>query len=70
MRKSKAASICPYIFHLYFANECLLPEEKKAYKIAEAFLKHHVKLKEEDDEPKASEDSECKSLTSKEIRDL
>ena len=71
MGKSKATSICPYIFHLYFAKECLLLSKKKAYRIVEAFLKHHVKPEEEEEgELEASDNSECKSLTSKEIRDL
>ena len=71
MEKSKATTICPYIFHLYHANECLLPNEKKEYWIAKAFLKHHVELEEEEEEElEALNNSECESLTSKEIWEL
>ena len=70
MEKSKATSIYPYVFHLYHAYKCLLPSEKE-YRITEAFFKHHVKPEEEEEEElKASDNSECKSLTSKEIREL
>ena len=69
MRKSKATPICPYIFHMYYTHDSLLPSEKKAYRIAEAFLKHNVEPKKED-EPKVSEDSEGESLSTREIQEL
>ena len=69
MGKSKATPIYPYVFHLYYTNEYLLLGKKKAYRIAEAFLKYNLEP-EKEDEPKALEDSEGKSLTLKEIREL
>ena len=58
--------MCFYIFYLYHANKCLLPGEKKAYRIVEAFLKHNVEMEEEDE----LEVLEGESLSSKEIREL
>ena len=69
MKKSKATSLCPYIFHLYHTDECLLQGKKKDYRIAEALLKHNVES-EEEDEPEALEDSDCKSDSSKEIQEI
>ena len=40
MAKSKATPLCPYIFHLYYTHDDLFSGEKKAYRIARAFLKH------------------------------
>ena len=53
-------------------NEVLLPAEKKAYRIAEAPLKHNVKPKEEEapEVPEVSEDSDGESLSSKEIQEI
>ena len=78
MGRSKATSICPYIFHLYHSHELLLPAEKKEYQIKEALLKHNVESEGEEDpessedleEEKSSDDSECESLTSGEIREI
>ena len=42
MGRSKATPICPYIFQMYHTHKVLLLGEKKAYQIAEAFLKHDV----------------------------
>ena len=76
MGRSKAMSICPYVFHLYQAHELLLPAEKK-YRI-EALLKHNVESEGEED-PESSEDpeeeeslddSECESLTLGEIQEI
>ena len=47
MGKSKATPLCPYIFHLYHMDECLLQGEKD-YRIAEALLKHNVEPEEEE----------------------
>ena len=69
MERSKAMSICPYIFHMYYIHDSLLSGKKKAYRIAEAFLKHNMEP-EKEDEPVASEDSEGESLSSGEIREL
>ena len=78
MGKSKATPICPYVFHLYHANELLLPAEKKDYRIHEDLVKHNVELEEDDDpaspvnpdERNSSDDSDCKSLTPSEIREI
>ena len=69
MEKSKAIALCPYIFHLYHTDECLLQGEKKDYQIAEAVLTHNVEP-EEEDEPEASEDLERESLSSKEVQEI
>ena len=68
MGKSKATFFCPYIFHLYHIDECLL-QGKKDFRTAEALLKHNVEP-EEEDESEALEDSERKSLSSKEIQEI
>ena len=78
MEKSKAISICPYVFHLYQSHELLLPAEKKEYRIQEALVKHNVESEEDDDpaspvnsdEEESSDDSECESLTPSEIREI
>ena len=78
MGKSKATPICPYMFHLYHSHELLLPAEKKEYRIHEALLKHNVESEEDEDptslanpdEEESTDDSECKSLTSSEIREV
>ena len=75
MGKSKATLICPYVFHMYYVHEVLLPDKKKEYWIKEALLKHNVKPEEEEDpedpeEPEDSEDSDRESLSSKEIREI
>ena len=77
MGKSKATSICPYIFHLYHSHELLLPVEKKEYRIQEALVKHNVESEEEDpdspanpDEEESSDDSEYESLTSSEVWEI
>ena len=72
MGRSKATPIYPYVFHLYYSHELLLPAEKKEYRIKEALLKHNIELKGEEDpespedpeEEESSDDSECESLTS------
>ena len=77
MGRSKATPICPYVFHLYQAHELLLPTEKE-YRIKEALLKHNVESEGEEDpespknpeEEKSSDDLECESLTSREIREI
>ena len=73
--KSNATPICPYVFHLYYSHELLLPAEKKEYQIKEALLKHNVELEREEDpedpeEAEDSNDSECESLSSGEIREI
>ena len=76
--KSKATPICPYVFHLYHSHELLLPAEKKEYWIQEALVKHNVESEEDEDpasptnpdEEESSDDSECKSLTPSEIREI
>ena len=78
MEKSKATSICPYVFHLYHLHKLLLPAEKKEYRIKEALLKHNVKSEGEEDpespvnpdEEESSDDLECESLSSGEIREI
>ena len=60
--------LCLYIFHIYHLHEVLLPSEKE-YRIVEALFKHNVKP-EEEEVPEASEDSDCKSLSSKEIQEI
>ena len=77
MGKSKATPICPYVFHLYHSHELLLPAEKE-YWIKEALLKHNVESEGEEDleslanpdEEDSSDDLECESLTSSEIREI
>ena len=77
MGRSKATPICLYVFHLYQAHELLLPAEKE-YPIKEALLKHNVESEGKEDlespeDPKEEEsldDSECESLTSREIREI
>ena len=78
MGRSKATPICPYIFHLYHSHELLLLAEKKEYRIKEALLKHNVESEGEEDlesreeskEKESSDDLECESLTSGEIREI
>ena len=72
MIKSKATPICPYVFHMYHTHEVLLPAKKKEYRIAEAVLKYNVEPEEEEapEVPKASEDLDCESLSSKEIQEI
>ena len=72
MGKSKATPICPYVFHLYHSHELLLPAKKKEYRIKEALLKHNMESEGEEDpevseEAEDSNDSECESLSSREI---
>ena len=67
MGRSKATPICPYVFHLYQLHEFLLPAEKE-YWIKEALLKHNVES--EGEEAESSDDLECESLTSGEIREI
>ena len=71
MGKSKATPIYPYVFHMYHTHKVLLSTEKE-YWIAEALLKHNVEPEEEEapEVPEASEDSDCKSLSSKEIQEI
>ena len=69
MGRSKATPLWPYIFHMYHSHKVLLPSEKKEYRIAEALLKHNVKP-EEEEVSEASEDSDRKSLSSKEIQEI
>ena len=69
MGRSKVTPLCPYIFHMYHMYKVLLPSEKKEYWIAEALLKHNVEL-EKEEAPEASEDSDRKSLNSKEIQEI
>ena len=77
MGKSKAMPIYPYMFHLYHSYELLLPAEKE-YWIKEALLKHNVEPEGEEDpdslanpeEEDSSDDSECESLSSGEIREI
>ena len=76
--KSKAKSICPYVFHLYHSQELLLSNEKKEYRIKEALQKYNVESAGEDDpeslanpdEEESSDDSECESLTPSEIQEI
>ena len=75
MGKSEATPICPYVFHLYHAHEVLLLAEKKEYRIKEAFLKHNMESKGEEDledpeEPEDSDESDRESLSSREIREI
>ena len=78
MGKSKVTPICPYVFHLYHSQELLLPVEKKEYRTKEALLKYNVEFEGEEDpdsmanpdEEESSDDSECESLTSNEIREI
>ena len=46
--KSKASSICPFVFHLYIIHDAIRPEDKKVYMVGESMLKLNVKLDEED----------------------
>ena len=77
--KSKATLICPYVFHLYYSHELLLPAEKKEYRIQEALAKHNVESEEDEDpasptnpdkEGSSDDSDECESLTSSEIREI
>ena len=75
--KFKATPIDPYVFHLYHSHELLLSAEKE-YRIKEALLKHNVESEGEEDpespvnpdEEESSDDSECESLSSGEIREI
>ena len=77
MGRSKVTPICLYVFHLYQAHELLLLAEKE-YRIKEALLKHNVESEGEEDpespedpkEEESSDDSECESLISGEIREI
>ena len=77
MGKSKATPICPYVFHLYHSHELLLLAEKE-YRTKEALLKYNVESEGEEDpeslanpeEEESSDDSECESLSSGEIREI
>ena len=78
MGKSKATPICPYEFHLYHLHALLLSAKKKEYRIKEALLKHNVEFEGEEDpespanpdEEESSDDLECESLSSGEIREI
>ena len=78
MEKSKATSICPYVFHLYHSQELLLPNEKKGYRTKEALQKYNIESEGEDDpespanpdEKESLDDSECESLTPSEIQEI
>ena len=78
MGKPKATPICPYVFHLYHSHELLLSAEKKEYRTKEALLKYNVESEGEEDpdspanpdEEESSDDSECESLNSGEIREI
>ena len=81
MDRSKAAPICPYVFHLYLSHELLLLAEKKEYWmvwIKEALLKHNVESEgeedpedpEDPDEEESSDDLECESLSFGEIQEI
>ena len=77
MGKSKATPICLYVFHLYYLQELLLPNEKE-YRTKEALQKYNVESEGEDDpespansdEEESSDDSECESLTPSEIQEI
>ena len=70
--------ICPYVFHLYHSQELLLLAEKKEYRTKEALIKYNVESEGEEDpdstanldEEESSDDTECESLTSSEIREI
>ena len=78
MGKSKATTICPYIFHLYHSHELLLSAVKNEYRTKEALLKYNVESEGEEDpdspansnEEESSDDSECESLSSGEIQEI
>ena len=69
VEKSKPTPIYPYIFHLYQCHDTMKLEDKKAYMIEKSFLKHNIKLDQDDNLAKA-EDFERASLTPDEIAKL
>ena len=66
--KSKPTPIYAYLLHLYIAHDVVQLKDKKVYMVGESFMRHDIKPKE--DEPAGSEDSEPKSLSLKEVREL
>ena len=69
VRKSKPTPICSYIFNLYQFADTMKSEDKNAYMIGEAMMKHNVKPDQED-KLAGEEDSEQESLSLKEIVEL
>ena len=62
--KLKPMPICPYLLHLYITHDVVQPEDK-VYMVGESFMRHNIKLKE--DELASLEDSEPESLSLREI---
>ena len=42
LEKGKASPISPYLFHLYYRNECLKGEEMKEVEVARECLEYRV----------------------------
>ena len=62
LEKEKATSISPYLFHLYYRNECLRGEEMKEVEVARECLEYGVGP----DTPPDEEDAGSESIGSKE----
>ena len=66
LEKGKAFPISPYLFYLYYRNECLRREEMKEVEVARECLEYGVGL----DTPPDEEDAGSESVGSKERRKL
>ena len=64
--KGKASPISPYLFHLYYRNECLRGEEMKEVEVARECLVYGIGP----DTPLDEEDAGSKSVGSEERRKL
>ena len=67
--KSKPTPMCPYLLHLYVSHNAIQPQERKVHMVGESFMRHNVKLDEEE-QLEGAKDSECESPSSKEIKEL
>ena len=66
LEKGKASPISPYLFHLYYRNECLRSEEMKEVEVARECLVYGIGPNTPPDE----EDAGSKSIGSKERRKI
>ena len=66
LEKGKASPISPYLFHLYYRNECLRGEEMKEVEVAQECLEYGVGL----DTPSDEEEVGSESVGSEERRKL
>ena len=64
--KTKPSSICPFLYHLYYAQDCMRGREKQEYTVQEVKLAHGMRG-DSDDEREESEREGKTSGLSKEL---